>query len=67
MPHVSSCSANNLVLSKEKEGRFIPIYMEHILFGYIRIILFHTSRNEMVLRFKVALNLDKQGLTISLD
>ena len=40
--------------------------MEYILFGYIWTILFHMSRNEMVLQFEVALNIEKQSLTKSL-
>ena len=40
--------------------------MEYILFGYVWTILFHISRNKMVLPFEVALNIEKQDLTTSL-
>ena len=40
--------------------------MEYILLGYICTILFHMSRSEMFLKFEVALNIEKQGLTTSL-
>ena len=40
--------------------------MEYILFGYVWIVLFHISKNEIVLQFEVPLNIEKQGLTKSL-
>ena len=41
--------------------------MEYILFGYIWTNFFHLSINEMVLQFKVAINIEKQGLSRSLQ
>ena len=41
--------------------------MEYILVDYIWIILFNMLRNETVLRFEVALNIEKQGLTTFLQ
>ena len=44
-----------------RRKRSIYSYMENILFAYILTILFHMSKNEMVLRFEVvALNKEKQ-------
>ena len=45
--------------------RYIYTYMEFILFDYIWTILVHISRNNMVLQFEVALNIEKPGLTTS--
>ena len=36
-------------------------FMAYILSGYLLIIFFHMSRNEMVLQFEVALNMQKHG------
>ena len=49
---ILGCLECNFVFFKRK-SRLIFLYMEYILFGYIWIILFHMSRNEMVLRFEI--------------
>ena len=41
--------------------------MEYILFDYIWTIQFYMLRNEMRLRFKVALNIEKQGSTTYME
>ena len=40
--------------------------MEYIIFGYMDHF-FRMSRNEMALQFKVAMNIENQGLTTSLQ
>ena len=40
--------------------------MEYILFGFIGTILLKISRNEMIFRFEVASDIEKQGLRRSL-
>ena len=54
-----------LFFSREKEGRIIHVC--NIFYSVIWTILFHMSKNEMVLRFEVALDVEKRGFPTSLQ